>query len=54
MLAHKWNAEMHQSHDFLISEKLDGMRALLDGTQLVLILSTHHIFLLMDFQMILH
>lgn len=35
MLAHSWNAEQHQPHEFLMSEKLDGMRALWNGKQLV-------------------
>mmetsp|Transcript_12567 Transcript_12567/g.20943 ORF Transcript_12567/g.20943 Transcript_12567/m.20943 type:complete len:571 (-) Transcript_12567:71-1783(-) len=35
MLAHSWNAEQHEPQDFLMSEKLDGMRALWTGKQLV-------------------
>mmetsp|Transcript_30455 Transcript_30455/g.46638 ORF Transcript_30455/g.46638 Transcript_30455/m.46638 type:complete len:463 (-) Transcript_30455:8-1396(-) len=35
MLAHNWNAEQHQPEEFLMSEKLDGMRALWNGRQLV-------------------
>lgn len=35
MLAHTWDAKQYQPQDFLMSEKLDGMRALWDGRKLV-------------------